>query len=75
VLRNQTDPMVSDSDGATKSMLLGAVKPAAAPEPATKPVARRSAPRSVAVVSAVAPPVRAHCVEVIRGINKVTECF
>jgi len=75
VLRNQTDPKVADTEGATKSMLLGAVKPAAVPAPAPAPVARRSAPRSVAVANAVAPPVRAHCVEVIRGINKVTECF
>jgi pilus assembly protein CpaB len=79
VLRNQTDPKstVASNTGATKAELLGlarhepqrAAKPA---EPAPAPV-RRAATRAAAPVVAVA--ARTNCVEVIRGLSKVTECF
>ena len=79
VLRNQTDPKVAaQGGGATKAELLGmaapapAVPPALPAAPAPKPV-RRTAPRPAAV-EAVAMVARS-CVEVIRGVNKVTECF
>lgn len=74
VLRNQTDPKaMAKGGGATKSELLGMSK--AEPEPA-KPAASAPAPvaRRVVVVAAVPAP-RVNCVEVIRGLNKVTECF
>ena len=74
VLRNQTDPKaMAKGGGATKSELLGMSK--AEPEPA-KPAASAPAPvaRRVVVVAAVPAP-RVNCVEVIRGLSKVTECF
>ena len=77
VLRNQTDPKaMAQGSGATKAELLGMSKPE--PEPAkpaaSAPVARRAAPRPATVVAAA--PTQSHnCVEVIRGLSKVTECF
>lgn len=77
VLRNQTDPKaMAQGTGATKAELLGMskvepVKPAAS-EPA--PAVRRAVSRP-AVVVAAAPTPRSNCVEVIRGLSKVTECF
>jgi len=80
VLRNQTDPKATaQGGGATKAELLGMSR--SEPEPA-KPMAsapasapvRRVVSRPVAVVAA-APAVRGNCVEVIRGVSKVTECF
>ncbi len=74
VLRNQTDPKaMARAGGATKAELLGISK--IEPEPA-KPLAAAPAPvvrRAVVVAAAPAP--RSNCVEVIRGLNKVTECF
>ena len=87
VLRNQTDAKnTTATKGATKSELLGLAKaqvePARkAPEPSKKPrPARRTTPPVVAVPVVAAPPPpppapRGPCVEVIRGLNKVTECF
>ncbi|MEP6872778.1 MAG: Flp pilus assembly protein CpaB [Burkholderiales bacterium] len=79
VLRNQTDPKATaQGTGATKAELLGLAK--AEPEPAKPaasapaPVARRAAARPATVVATVPTP-RVNCVEVIRGLNKVTECF
>lgn len=79
VLRNQTDPKATaQGAGATKAELLGLSKPE--PEPAkpaassAAPVVRRTAPRPATVVAA-APAPRSNCVEVIRGLSKVTECF
>lgn len=74
VLRNQTDPDVAKAviGGATKAELLGL--PAAAP--AVVPVVNRApepAPRRVAAHAAA--PVRGDCVDIIRGLNRVTECF
>jgi pilus assembly protein CpaB len=74
VLRNQTDPKaMAHGYGATKAELLGISK--VEPEPA-KPTASAPAPAvRRAVVVAAAPLPRSNCVEVIRGLNKVTECF
>jgi len=76
VLRNQTDPKaMAKGTGATKAELLGLQR--TAPEPvksASAPAARRVVSRPVVVV-ATAPVARANCVEVIRGLSKVTECF
>jgi pilus assembly protein CpaB len=74
VLRNQTDPKsAATSGGATKAALLGSPPPepvkVAAPAPA--PVVRRPAP----LVAATLPVPSRNCVEVIRGLSKVTECF
>ena len=75
VLRNQTDPKaMARAGGATKAELLGISK--VEPEPA-KPMAAAPAPvvRRASVVVAAAPAPRSNCVEVIRGLNKLTECF
>lgn len=79
VLRNQTDPKATQlGGGATKAELLGK---APEPEPAkiavatpTPPV-RRAMPRAALPVAAVQPAVLRNCVDVIRGVSKVTECF
>jgi len=76
VLRNQTDAKATTSSGggATKSELLGLAKPVAE---AAKPAApARVVVTRVAVAPvAVAPVAARNCVEVIRGLSKVTECF
>jgi len=80
VLRNQTDPNAGATAGITKSELLGQARPqpeppkAAAANPSTK--VRRTAPRAPAPAVVVATPVvQGSCVEVIRGLSKVNECF
>jgi pilus assembly protein CpaB len=80
VLRNQTDPNAVATAGITKSELLGHARPqpepakAAAANPPTK--VRRAAPRAPAPTVVVAAPVApGSCVEVIRGLSKVNECF
>lgn len=88
VLRNQVDPQLGTTEGATKSSMLKedptpppVVVVAAAPAPAPKPVVRRAPPKPVVVVAAPAPPApppppeRKTCVEVIRGTVKSSECF
>lgn len=72
VLRNQIDPKMADTEGATKSRLLNGAIAAAPPEPVKKP-ARRTRPTPVASVATAAEP--RSCVEVIKGLTKVTECF
>ncbi|WPC67761.1 Flp pilus assembly protein CpaB [Rhodoferax ferrireducens] len=77
VLRNQTDPKgVAATGGATKAELLGLAKPEAA-KPAVAPLApaRRVVRRVVAPAVAAAPVASKNCVEIIRGLSKVTECF
>jgi pilus assembly protein CpaB len=80
VLRNQTDPKATtdNGNGATKAELLGSVRPVVeAPRPvapASAP-ARRPTPRAAPALVAVAPAAPRNCVEVIRGLSKVTECF
>jgi len=75
VLRNQAESTTASTAGATKEMLLGAAKVAAAPTPVPPP--RSTAPRRAAPkeVPAAVPVAAKHCVEVIRGLNKATECF
>jgi pilus assembly protein CpaB len=79
VLRNQTDPNAVATAGITKSELLGHARPQ--PEPAkaaaaNPPKVRRTAPRAPAPTVVVAAPVApGNCVEVIRGLSKVNECF
>jgi pilus assembly protein CpaB len=74
VLRNQTDPVsAAAGDGATKAELLG-LKTVAVVEPAKPaPAVRRTAPRAPVVATVPAAP--RQCVDVIRGLSKVTECF
>lgn len=81
VLRNQTETALLATTGVTKAELLGlkeAPRPAPPPAPVAVPV--RMAPRHAAVAPAPPAPVvvvphRTDCVEVIRGLSKVTECF
>jgi pilus assembly protein CpaB len=82
VLRNQTETTASKTAGATKEELLGLkqAKPAPAPAAAAAAPARpvqRAAPRPVAVAASApaAAPKPSNCVEVIRGLSRVTECF
>jgi len=73
VLRNQTDPQsASVGSGATKSALLGlpAPQPVKVAASAPPPAPRRAVP--LAAAQPVAP---RNCVEVIRGLSKLTECF
>lgn len=81
VLRNQTDlkSEVASTSGATKAELLGqkkapAVEEAIAP---AKPVRRYKpvAPAPKIALAPLAPIAPKNCVEVIRGLSKVTECF
>jgi pilus assembly protein CpaB len=85
VLRNQVDPQLGETEGATKATLLKEEHPTpvAAPAPASAPapvvVARR--PRRAKVVTVAAAPEAPppshprHCVELIRGTVKTNECF
>lgn len=77
VLRNQTDPKgVAATGGATKAELLGLAKPEPAKPAVSAPApARRAARRAAAATVATAPAAPKNCVEVIRGLSKVTECF
>ena len=82
VLRNQTDPKsVVVGGGATKTELLGLPEPmkiaASAPAPASAParVVRRAAAAPAPLAAAAMPVTSRNCVEVIRGLSKVTECF
>ncbi|MGN7874069.1 pilus assembly protein CpaB [Mitsuaria sp. PDC51] len=80
VLRNQTDPKsAGNGNGATKAALLGLQARLEAPPPAPVPAPAKPAPRRVAPAAPAAAPVlashRAGCVELIRGLDKVTECF
>lgn len=73
VLRNQVDSDPTDTAGITKAKLLR-TSAEVPPEPA--PVKVATTPRRVAAKPrpAAAPSERV-CVEVIRGVNKVNECF
>ena len=79
VLRNQTDPkaLTDSGSGATKAELLGLAKPASEPARAAASAtpARRTVPRAATAIVAIAPAAARNCVEVIRGLSKVTECF
>ncbi|ALD91217.1 pilus assembly protein CpaB [Cupriavidus gilardii CR3] len=70
VLRNQVDLAAVDTDGATKTTLLGT--PAAAPVPAPLKPVKVSAP----VRPRPAAPARAgHCIGVLSGVQGSLECF
>lgn len=78
VLRNQVDPKLADTGGATKASLL---KDGAAPPPSA-PVVKRTAARKprahqppVVASAPVPPPAHAACIDVIRGTQRTTECF
>lgn len=77
VLRNQTDPKATEaSGGATKAQLLGPAQPEAAKPVVQKVVqTRRTAHRTATVALTPPAPPSKNCVEVIRGLSKVTECF
>jgi len=76
VLRNQADPKPGDTAGATKALLLGKalVEPPRA-KAAPTPAPRRTTARPAPVVAIAPAPRSTDCVEVIRGLNKVSECF
>jgi len=76
VLRNQTDAVAQAAgNGATKTeMLTGLPEAPAASAPAPAPVARAPRPHAPVTV-ATAPAPNGNCVEVIRGLSKVIECF
>jgi pilus assembly protein CpaB len=89
VLRNQTDPQSAATDGATKAELLGLAaarpaeppaRPRAAPAPRLRPAPDASPPPAPAPAPAPAavkvdlPPPR-HCVEIVAGPVRRTECF
>lgn len=76
VLRNQVDSDSAETAGITKAELLR-TSVLVPPTPAPPPQAKAPAPRrAVAKPRAPAqPPTLKTCVEVIRGVNKVTECF
>lgn len=81
VLRNQTDAKSTEAStaGATKAELLGQAKPQVIEKAVLKPnQVRRSKPRESAPKIAAAlpaPTTQKNCVDVIRGLSKVTECF
>ena len=81
VLRNQTDPKgVAAIGGATKAELLGLAKlepakPAVTASAPLRRAARRATAPAVATATATALVAPKNCVEIIRGLSKVTECF
>lgn len=83
VLRNQTEARLVATSGATKAQLLGLKAVAASAPVASAPPtpAVRAAPSAVrrvparAASSPASAPSKAPCVEVIRGLVRVTECF
>lgn len=70
VLRNQIDSNPTDTVGITKAMLLRTPE-----EPPPAPPAKPAAPRRVAPKPPAPAPNQQVCVEVIRGVSKVNECF
>ena len=74
VLRNQSESAALATGGATKQLLLSGGKAAPPPAPASAAwvAVRRAAP---VVVATPVPVVARQCVEIIRGLNKATECF
>jgi len=76
VLRNQVDPKPGATEGATKATMLKEPHPTPAASAPKAVVARRTAPRTVAVVAPIPQePKSTNCVEVIRGTVKSNECF
>ena len=86
VLRNQVDPKLGGTEGATKATLLKESPEPAKPAPivaAAKPVAkpRPAPPPQVVAIAATAPPapvaapIDKVCVDVVRGAARTSECF
>ncbi|MDT3670303.1 MAG: Flp pilus assembly protein CpaB [Aromatoleum sp.] len=78
VLRNQIDSNPTDTAGITKAMLLRTSVETPAPAQPKPAAPRRAAanPRTESPAPAPAPaPKQQVCVEVIRGVSKVNECF
>jgi len=76
VLRNQVDSNPTATAGITKAMLLrtsAEVPPAPAPAPLKVAAPRRASAKPRPAVAQA--PSAQICVEVIRGVNKVNECF
>lgn len=80
VLRNQIEPKAALTEGATKATLLGGVAPAPV-EPAKPAPVQVVQAKPKQVVKRTAKPAASaasqgkDCVELIRGVTKVTECF
>jgi pilus assembly protein CpaB len=75
VLRNQIDPKMAGTDGATKAKLLNTPPEpvvTAQAEPPKPPVVKKKA---VKVAAAPPPAPRTNCVEVIRGVTSSSQCF
>ena len=72
VLRNQVDPKLAATEGATKASMLKDEAPVP-PAPVVQVKHVVSAPR--VALAAPVPQKSLDCVEVIRGIHKSTECF
>ncbi|HJV69439.1 Flp pilus assembly protein CpaB [Ideonella sp.] len=77
VLRNQTEMKSVATAGITKADLLGMATPAMAVAPASAAAATpKPAPvRRVALAAPAPAPKSTNCVEVIRGVQRLTECF
>lgn len=70
-LRNQDDPTLPNTEGATKRTLLNEKEPVGAAKLAPAPVARARKP----VLTSVAAQVRRDCVSVLNGLHLSQECF
>ena len=70
-LRNQVDPTLPETEGATKRTLLDDKEPVMAAKPAPAPVARARKP----VLPSVVAHVRRDCVSVLNGLHLSQECF
>ena len=78
VLRNQSESAAASTGGATKQLLLSGGRAQAADPVVPRPPLRapvRHKPAVVAVATVATPAVAPQCVEIIRGLNKATECF
>jgi pilus assembly protein CpaB len=88
VLRNQSESGIVSTDGVTKEQLLNGGRlqePAPAPvvaaarpvpRPRPRPVADAPVPAPAPVLISATPVDKPrHCIEIIRGLTKVTECF
>ncbi|CAI08217.1 pilus assembly transmembrane protein [Aromatoleum aromaticum EbN1] len=73
VLRNQIDSNTTDTAGITKAMLLRT--PDDAPVTPAPQAVKPAAPRRVVAKPPAPAPKQQVCVEVIRGVSKVNECF
>lgn len=74
VLRNQAESQPLVTVGATKEILLGAIKKSDPPAPQAR-APRRAVSKPPIVTAAVPPASPKNCVDIIRGATKVTECF